>query len=55
MLLTHEDVVVTVALERGPALQETLKRARDTLTSIQREREGEMPTPRTLAARGRWA
>ncbi len=47
-------LAVTVALKRGPALQETLKRARDTLTSTKREREGEMLTPLTLAARGRW-
>ncbi|MFN3628596.1 MAG: SIS domain-containing protein, partial [Casimicrobiaceae bacterium] len=47
-------LAVAVALKRGPALQETLKRARDTLTSTKREREGQMLTPVTLAARGRW-
>jgi len=47
-------LAVAVALKRGPELQETLRRAKETLTS-KRERDGDMLTPVTLAARGRWA
>jgi RpiR family transcriptional regulator, carbohydrate utilization regulator len=44
---------VAVALKRGPELQETLRRAKDTLVA-KREKEGDMLTPLTLAARSRW-
>jgi RpiR family transcriptional regulator, carbohydrate utilization regulator len=44
---------VSVALKRGPELQETLRKAKDTLVA-KREKEGDMLTPLTLAARSRW-
>ena len=44
---------VAVALKRGPELQETLRKAKDTLVA-KREKEGDMLTPLTLAARSRW-
>jgi RpiR family transcriptional regulator, carbohydrate utilization regulator len=44
---------VSVALKRGPELQETLRKAKETLVA-KREKEGDMLTPLTLAARSRW-
>ena len=46
-------LAVAVALKRGPELQETLRKAKETLIA-KREKEGEMLTPLTLAARSRW-
>ncbi|MCS6995805.1 MAG: SIS domain-containing protein [Casimicrobiaceae bacterium] len=48
-------LAVAVALKRGPALEQMLRRAKATLADKRvRERGGEMLTPVTLAARGRW-
>ncbi|TAG84231.1 MAG: SIS domain-containing protein [Betaproteobacteria bacterium] len=44
---------VSVALKLGPELQETLRKAKETLIA-KREKEGEMLTPLTFAARSRW-
>ncbi|TAG68380.1 MAG: hypothetical protein EAZ24_15105 [Burkholderiales bacterium] len=44
---------VSVALKLGPELQETLRKAKETLIA-KREKEGEMLTPLTFAARTRW-
>ncbi len=44
---------VSVALKLGPELQETLRKAKETLVA-KREKEGEMLTPLTFAARSRW-
>ncbi|TAG02368.1 MAG: SIS domain-containing protein [Betaproteobacteria bacterium] len=44
---------VAVALKRGPELQDMLRRAKETLVA-KREKEGDMLTPLTLAARSRW-
>lgn len=46
-------LAVTVALKRGPALEATLRKAKETLIA-KREKEGDMLTPLTLAARSRW-
>lgn len=46
-------LAVTVALKRGPELQKMLRKAKETLVA-KREKEGEMLTPLTLAARSRW-
>ncbi len=46
-------LAVAVALKRGPELQQTLRRAKETLVA-KREKEGDMLTPLTLAARSRW-
>ena len=46
-------LAVAVALKRGPELQETLRRAKETLVA-KRKKEGDMLTPLTLAARSRW-
>jgi len=46
-------LAVAVALKRGPELQKTLRKAKETLIA-KREKEGEMLTPLTLAARSRW-
>jgi RpiR family transcriptional regulator, carbohydrate utilization regulator len=44
---------VSVALKLGPELQETLRKAKETLIA-KREKESDMLTPLTLAARSRW-
>ena len=44
---------MAVALKRGPELQATLRKAKETLVA-KREKEGDMLTPLTLAARSRW-
>ena len=46
-------LAVAVALKRGPELQATLRKAKETLVA-KREKEGDMLTPLTLAARSRW-
>ncbi len=46
-------LAVTVALKRGPELQEMLKKAKATIVA-KREKDSEMLTPLTLAAQGRW-
>ena len=48
-----DTLAVAVALKRGPELQQMLRKAKETLVA-KREKEGDMLTPLTLAARSRW-
>jgi RpiR family transcriptional regulator, carbohydrate utilization regulator len=48
-----DSLSVSVALKLGPELQEKLRRAKETLVA-KREKEGELLTPLTFAARSRW-